>query len=731
MSGQPVELVVRIRPSLETEQRTGEVQVGADKQHVTLVPREQPQRPPETHKVQRVFAAGAALDLYEHSLSTMLLRLLEGYSVNVVAIGGEHAGKTSMMEGRPGAGHEGIMALMARGLFDSLTDKARLYQRREAAFATEVGLQYVEIVDEHITDLLSSANAELDPQAEMLGCGGMFRGLNLRGKNEFFNMRPVHNAEEAMRLLGQGHSRRNKLSTAVGSASSRASAVVCFELTQVYGEGVSSIVHRSRLNLFDTPAIDKLKEDPSVLQLREGPLTNRSVLSLGKMLQQLHDHQRRQANLMAGNPHSEAEAWDYSESVLSSLLADAFGGNGYTLVIAALRAGNLPQNSLTLGLVSSITGIRTYPVVNTHRFDVLISRYQRKIGRLRKLIEELKHKSTRLQANEPRAAATEGYQQLEYAFRRLNELEQRHAADDAEQRRLNSEKEQLRRVYSKEHHKTNERYVGELHSLREALQDLRTNYSTLLNEKATVQQMLVRSEEERLSLEQKLVALEIEQTKSSEQAESKQYELVNKLIGYENDLLELHAHLNAVKQKLPTAEKDVKAARSELDKCREEKEKLEKEHADLIAEYQSVRLNFVETKKISEEVKAELLSMVSQTRLPKSPAKDDEERLSAQNQRLMDENERLRQIIDERTPDDSLQKRIAELEEQLRVGASMTVYPPVARQGVNDVEIKPAGASPVKRSQPTEVVNVDIELRRTRRRLVLLCRFDPKLLLSS
>ena len=56
-----------------------------------------------------------------------------------------------------------------------------------------------------------------------------------------------------------------------------------------------------------------------------------------------------QANLVAGmNPPSETEAWDYSESVLSSVLADALGGNGFTLVILALRAGNLSQNSLAL-----------------------------------------------------------------------------------------------------------------------------------------------------------------------------------------------------------------------------------------------------------------------------------------------------------------------------------------------------------------------------------------------
>ena len=59
-----------------------------------------------------MFAAGAALELYEHSLMPMLVRLLDGYNVNVMALGGEHAGKTSMMEGRSGAGNEGVIGLM-------------------------------------------------------------------------------------------------------------------------------------------------------------------------------------------------------------------------------------------------------------------------------------------------------------------------------------------------------------------------------------------------------------------------------------------------------------------------------------------------------------------------------------------------------------------------------------------------------------------------------------------
>ena len=71
------------------------------------------------------------------------------------------------------------------------------------------------------------------------------------------------------------------------------------------------------------------------------------------------------------------------------------------------------------------------------------------------------------------------------------------------------------------------------------------------------------------------------------------------LLGFQ-DLLELHAHLNATKQRLPAAESERSSLQKELDACRAEKERLEKEHAELIAEYNAVRLNFVETKKISE-----------------------------------------------------------------------------------------------------------------------------------
>ena len=64
--------------------------------------------------------------------------------------------------------------------------------------------------------------------------------------------------------------------------------------------------------------------------------------------------------------------------------------------------------------------------------------------------------------------------------------------------------------------------------------EVKTSHSALLNEKAEVQQQLVRGNEDRLAAEQKLVAATIEATQKKEIADAKQYELVNKLIGYEN-----------------------------------------------------------------------------------------------------------------------------------------------------------------------------------------------------
>ena len=71
------------------------------------------------------------------------------------------------------------------------------------------------------------------------------------------------------------------------------------------------------------------------------------------------------------------------------------------------------------------------------------------------------------------------------------------------------------------------------------MQEFRKKYNELVNSKASLQEQLLKSEEEKLRISKALVDLQIENNDLVERSEADKYELVTKLLNAENDILEM------------------------------------------------------------------------------------------------------------------------------------------------------------------------------------------------
>ena len=217
-----------------------------------------------------------------------------------------------------------------------------------------IKLQYAELYNEELKDLL----AEKSEKAEKLDIvdhpqlGPIIKGIC---EVEFSN------ADDIKRLLAEGESRRHFGVTNMNAHSSRSHVIVRLTiegrrvttpsanpLRKNWGKDKSTIV--STLNLVDLAGSERVeKSGTSGVALREGAAINKSLLTLGNVINSLTEGK--------GTKHI-----NYRDSKLTRLLAAALGGNAKTLMITCVSpaSGNLSESQSTLKFAT-----RAKKIVNT------------------------------------------------------------------------------------------------------------------------------------------------------------------------------------------------------------------------------------------------------------------------------------------------------------------------------------------------------------------------------
>ena len=233
--------------------------------------------------------------IFDTTLIDALNSLIEGYNVTVMAYGQTSSGKTYTMEGSPT--DPGLIRRSIEYIFN-------LAQQSQDSYSFK--LSYLEIYNEHITDLLST-------QIKDLRLGERNEGVFVDGLSEH----EVNNTDEVLGLLSKGQKQRVVAETKMNHSSSRSHAVFSFIITRQQRNGMLT---KSKLNLVDLAGSERIKDTGATgLRLQESTAINKSLSTLGNVI----------AKLVQRASHIP-----YRDSKLTRLLQDSLGGNAKTILFA-------------------------------------------------------------------------------------------------------------------------------------------------------------------------------------------------------------------------------------------------------------------------------------------------------------------------------------------------------------------------------------------------------------
>ena len=181
-----------------------------------------------------------------------------------------------------------------------------------------VTLQYVEIYQNQVTDLMSGRAVQLMDTGRDAGTGQFM----MRGATE----KRVENVTDVVEVLRVGEARKRFAATKMNSRSSRAHTVLVVAVTQSNGgdgaEGGGSLL-TSHLHLVDLAGSERIKKSGAEGDRRaEAVGINRSLMVLGQCINALVEQKRHVP---------------YYESKLTMLLKRAIGGNSRTTAVVTCR----------------------------------------------------------------------------------------------------------------------------------------------------------------------------------------------------------------------------------------------------------------------------------------------------------------------------------------------------------------------------------------------------------
>ncbi|XP_043945232.1 coiled-coil domain-containing protein 78 [Protopterus annectens] len=492
---------------------------------------------------QELFGGDVATqEVFTKTVEPLLGVFMEGMNVAVLTFGETGSGKSYTLTGEA-SDRSGIIPLVIDYVYGELLQQVpqhsdtppSRYQRRSAQSSNwSLFMSMYEIHSEVLRDLLQPVKqaATMIELAYTAKDGAHIKGLNHMA---------VSSAADATTLFRQGWARRTGATADIGPASSHSIIVTQFHLENTTNESYST---KSWLKIIDLPGAEKLAEDVNLLQLQEGPMTNKSLLAFSRMVDSL-----------VGVSIPE-RVINYSDSKLTQLLEDVIGGNCKTRVICCLRPNPEPQNlTAILKTCSSLSQVKNFPVLYDYNTESLIIQYRARI-----------------------LAAQQNTR------KHMGEKENVGTLKD-QLRRLTNENVQLR--------DKNERLYTKLNELQEKM-------GKLAGSKTDLSSKLIFSEEEKLKISKDLIELQIQMNNMREQYEAEIFELKNAILTYENRIAELESqrdkvtHENQIAQeRLRAVEKNRKELADEYIVLKSNFLALSKEHEEEVSKNDALGLELL------------------------------------------------------------------------------------------------------------------------------------------
>ncbi|KAM0745754.1 kinesin-like protein [Meredithblackwellia eburnea MCA 4105] len=324
-----------------------------DKSYWSACPKDEP-----GYASQETLYNDLGKDLLDHSF--------EGFNTCIFAYGQTGSGKSYSMMGY--GEDRGIIPLICEALFERIetqtTDKL--------TFTVEVS--YTEIYQEKVRDLLNPSNKGNLKVREHPTMGPYVESLSKLAVQSF---------KDIEQLMDEGTKARTVAATNMNETSSRSHAVFTLLLTQrrldvetgMAGEKVS------RISLVDLAGSERANSTGATgTRLKEGALINKSLTTLGRVIQALA------AASSAGSGKSAkaaAEKVPYRDSVLTWLLKDSLGGNSKTAMVAAISPADYEETLSTLRYADQAKKIKNKAVVNEDPNAKLIRELKEELSLLR------------------------------------------------------------------------------------------------------------------------------------------------------------------------------------------------------------------------------------------------------------------------------------------------------------------------------------------------------------
>mmetsp|Transcript_43341 Transcript_43341/g.129973 ORF Transcript_43341/g.129973 Transcript_43341/m.129973 type:complete len:475 (-) Transcript_43341:577-2001(-) len=265
-------------------------------------------------------------------------RFCQGFNASVLAYGQTGSGKTYTMGMT--CGEKEFMADKPKGVVPNTIRLLFTYLKKASeAYEITVKVQYVEIYNEKLTDLLTPAGEQRGDS----GFGGppaKGRALDIREKQNgeividgAMDVQ-VLNQREIASILDRGNANRRTGAHKQNAVSSRSHAIMAISLEQ----RAKAAHHKhlptdlrylaSRLYLVDLAGSERVKDSGSEgNRLKEGITINKGLLELGNVINALAQGKKR-------------SHVPYRNSKLTRLLANSLGGNSETLFIACVSPTN-------------------------------------------------------------------------------------------------------------------------------------------------------------------------------------------------------------------------------------------------------------------------------------------------------------------------------------------------------------------------------------------------------
>ncbi|KAI6241485.1 putative tRNA N6-adenosine threonylcarbamoyltransferase [Aphelenchoides fujianensis] len=338
----------------------------------------------------------------------------KGYNCSLFAYGQTGSGKSYSIVGF--GKNKGIVPMVCEELFRRIDENKENKQGKgkgqveyQVSFFLPSRYSMLEIYREKIRDLLSNK----PPPAGGLEVARESERLASTVKRRLSSA-PVSNYKEIEQKINEGTKTRTIAATNMNATSSRAHTIVKIQFVQKTGkaEGGGATTKTSEINLVDLAGSERQKDAGSEGdRLKEGIVINQSLTTLGRVIKALIP---------------------YRDSVLTSLLKNALGGNSKTIMIAAISPAdiNYEETLSTLRFADRAKSIKTQAVVNESATE--------------RMIRELKEENDRLQGMIKKGGTSGSQDELESLKRQLEENQK--AMDDLEkswQQRLAEERKKF------------------------------------------------------------------------------------------------------------------------------------------------------------------------------------------------------------------------------------------------------------------------------------------------